>query len=175
MKPDIEKLSSQSEAMPCITPECFRDSMASLAGAVNIVTTSSATGDVGFTATAVCSVSDNPATLLVCLNRSASVHSAFVDSPYLAINTLTEGHESLSNVFGGKAAMADRFAIGKWERLKTGSPVLADAAVAFDCKITHIQSVATHDVIFCEVVAVKQREQAGALVYFQRGYHHLCD
>ncbi|WP_252728924.1 flavin reductase [Aliiglaciecola lipolytica] len=175
MEPDTQQLSSQSEGISCISPECFRDSMASLAGAVNVVTTSTVSGDVGFTATAVCSVSDSPATLLVCLNRSTSVHSAFVDSPYLAINTLSEGHEQLSNIFGGKATMPDRFAVGKWETLKTGSPVLADAAVSFDCKVTHIQSVATHDVFFCEVVAVKRDEMAGALVYYQRGYHHLQD
>lgn len=163
----------QLEQPTPVSPEDFRQGMAGLAGAVNIVTTQGVNGKAGFTATAVCSVSDNPATLLVCLNRSASVHEVFKHSEYLAINTLQNGQDGLSNLFGGKAPMADRFSQGEWEELATGSPVLSDAAVTFDCVITEIKSVATHDVIFCQVVAIKQQENAGALLYHQRGYRHV--
>ena len=52
----------------------YRDAMARLAAAVNIITTDGPSGRAGFTATAVCSVTDEPPTLLVCLNRSASAH-----------------------------------------------------------------------------------------------------
>jgi flavin reductase len=156
-----------------VSPATFRDGMASLPGAVNIVTTEGSQGKAGFTATAVCSVSDNPPTLLVCLNRSTSVHNVFKDSSSLVINTLTPDQQDLSNLFGGKADMAERFASAQWETLVTGSPVLKGAAVSFDCKITNLMSVATHDVIFCEVVAIKQQEQAGALLYYQRQYRHI--
>ena len=43
----------------------FRDGMARLAGAVNVITTDGAAGPAGFTASAVCSVTDQPPTLLV--------------------------------------------------------------------------------------------------------------
>jgi flavin reductase len=69
--------------------------------------------------------------------------------------------------------MEERFANAIWETLVTGAPVLTDAAVSFDCKITELKSVATHDVIFCEVVGIKQKQQASSLVYYQRGYQHL--
>ena len=157
----------------CVSPEAFRDGMAGLAGAVNIVTTAGPEGNAGFTATAVCSVSDNPATLLVCLNRSASVHAVFKGAEVLAINTLRDGQDGLSNLFGGKAPMAERFSQGNWQVLHTGAPVLADAAVTFDCIITERKSVATHDVMFCQVVAIKQQPNAGALLYHQRGYYQV--
>ncbi len=51
----------------------FRDAMAHVGAAVNIITTDGPAGRAGFTASAVCSVTDTPPTLLVCLNRSASV------------------------------------------------------------------------------------------------------
>ncbi|WP_340676873.1 flavin reductase [Paraglaciecola sp.] len=158
-----------------ISSTTFRDGMASLPGAVNIVTTDGVQGQAGFTATAVCSVSDNPPTLLVCLNRRASVHNVFSISTSLVINTLTPEQQHLSNLFGGKANMTERFSSAQWETLVTGSPVLKGAAVSFDCKITNLMSVATHDVIFCEVVAIKQQEQAGALLYFQRQYRELVN
>ena len=55
----------------------FRDAMASLSAAVNIVTTDGPAGRCGITATAVCSVTDTPPTLLVCINRNSAMNPAF--------------------------------------------------------------------------------------------------
>ena len=49
--------------------------MARLGAAVNIITTDGPGGKRGFTASAVCSVTDSPPTLLVCLNRSSDSNS----------------------------------------------------------------------------------------------------
>lgn len=87
----------------------FRDAMARLGSAVNIITTDGPAGRAGFTASAVCSVTDSPPTLLVCLNRSASVYSVFQQNQTLCVNTLCAEHESLSNLFGGKTPMEMRF------------------------------------------------------------------
>ena len=59
---------------------------------------------------AVCSVTDSPPTLLVCLNRGASVWPTFSENRTLCVNTLSAGQEPLSNLFGGKTPMAERFA-----------------------------------------------------------------
>ena len=171
----VSNQSTSEKRTPCISEEAFRQGMSALPGTVNIITTGSEADKAGFTATAVCSVSDNPPTLLVCLNRGASVHKVFSKAKSLVVNTLDAGQDDLSNLFGGKTPMAERFTNGSWETLVTGSPILSDAAVSFDCNVTEIKSVATHDVMFCEVVGIKQKQQAGALVYFQRGYHHLAD
>jgi len=55
----------------CISAEEFKQGMSAFPGAVNIVTTEVGNIKVGFTATAVCSVSDN----LVSLPKSRSVGS----------------------------------------------------------------------------------------------------
>lgn len=156
-----------------VTAQQYRQGMASVAAAVNIVTTSNHGTPAGFTATAVCSVSDDPATLLVCLNRQSSVHQAFSQSRHLAVNTLAAGQDALSNLFGGRAPMAERFSQGNWSTLSTGSPVLSNAAVIFDCRIIDVKSVATHDVFYCQVVAIQEQPDTGALLYYQRGYHTL--
>lgn len=49
----------------------FRDAMSRLGAAVNVVTTDGSAGLGGFTASAVCSVTDSPPTLLVCMNRDS--------------------------------------------------------------------------------------------------------
>ncbi|RMS59348.1 FMN reductase RutF [Pseudomonas syringae pv. aceris] len=103
-----------SSAAPTILPIAavsqlaFREAMSSLAAAVNVITTDGPGGRAGFTATAVCSVTDQPPTLLVCINRSASVYDAFMENGTLCVNTLGNGQQDLSSVFGGKSSQQER-------------------------------------------------------------------
>lgn len=159
--------------LPAVERDAFRNAMACLGAAVNIITTDGPAGRAGFTASAVCSVTDSPPTLLVCLNRSASVWPIFRDNGYLCVNTLAAGHEELSTLFGGKTPMADRFAAADWHTLASGSPLLEGALVSFDCKVAQVVSVGTHDILFCEVQALVRNDETHGLAWFDRGYHHL--
>lgn len=158
---------------PQVDKQSFRDAMSTLAAAVNVVTTDGPGGRAGFTATAVCSVCDEPPTLLVCLNRGASVYDVFCRNDSLCVNTLADSQSHLSNLFGGKSTMEERFAAASWEQSVTGAPVLEGALISFDCTISKRVNVGTHDILFCEVVGVRQSDGGGSLVYFDRGYHHL--
>ncbi|MDR6351005.1 NADH-dependent FMN reductase RutF [Pantoea sp. SORGH_AS_0659] len=159
--------------LPGVERDAFRNAMACLGAAVNIITTEGPAGRAGFTASAVCSVTDTPPTLLVCLNRSASVWPIFRDNGYLCVNTLAAGHEDLSTLFGGKTPMAERFAAADWHTLASGSPLLDGALVSFDCKVAQVVSVGTHDILFCEVQALVRNDETHGLAWFDRGYHHL--
>ncbi|MGK3129841.1 NADH-dependent FMN reductase RutF [Pantoea sp. C8B4] len=158
---------------PHVDRDAFRHAMARLGAAVNIITTDGPAGRAGFTASAVCSVTDTPPTLLVCLNRSASVWPTFRDNGHLCVNTLAAGHEDLSTLFGGKTPMDQRFAAANWHTLTSGSPLLEGATVSFDCKITQVVSVGTHDVLMCEALALVRNDDSHGLAWFDRGYHHL--
>lgn len=151
----------------------YRDAMARLGAAVSVVTTNGVAGRAGFTASAVCSVTDDPPTLLVCLNHAASVYPAFDANGVLCVNVLGAGQQALSNLFGGKTPMDQRFDAARWLQHRTGSPVLEGAVVSFDCRITGRSRVGTHDVLFCEAVAIAVGPTAHGLVYFNRSYHEL--
>ncbi|HCC63484.1 MAG TPA: FMN reductase, partial [Pseudomonas sp.] len=152
---NLAELDPTNVATPLVIKQDYRDAMARLAAAVNVITTDGPAGRAGFTATAVCSVTDDPPTLLVCLNRGASAHAAVTANAQLCVNTLASGQRDLSNLFGGKTPMAERFAAGNWITWLTGSPVLEGAAVSFDCRVSHSTTVGTHDILFCEVLALK--------------------
>ncbi|RFA38390.1 NADH-dependent FMN reductase RutF [Alkalilimnicola ehrlichii] len=156
-----------------VSREAFRDAMARLAAAVNIVTTDGPHGRAGFTATAVCSVTDTPPTLLVCLNRAASAYPYVKGNGAVCVNTLTASQRALSQCFGGKTPMDERFAATAWSTWLSGAPVLEDAAAVFDCRVSRSTRVGTHDILFCEVLALRHRESDSALVYFDRNYHGL--
>ena len=91
--------------MPKVASQDYRDAMACLGAAVNIVTTDGRAGRAGFTASAVCSVTDNPPTLLVCMNRGSSAYASVRENGVVCVNVLSARHERLSRLFGGKSAV----------------------------------------------------------------------
>lgn len=160
---------------PKIEPLAFRNAMSHFAEAVHVVTTDGPAGRRGVTISAVCSVSDNPATMLVCLNREHESNHIFIENKVFALNTLSFGHMALSEAFSGKGSLsqADRFALGEWQTLQTGAPVLADALASFDCRIIETHEVATHYVVYGRVTALKGGGDGQSLVYLDRSYHHV--
>jgi len=152
----------------------YRNGMAMLAGAVNVITTDGPSGKAGFTATAVCTVTDQPPTLLVCMNRSSYAHQFFVGNGVLCVNLLSAEQQALSAVFSNREmSMDERFARHAFSLLETGSPALAEALVSFDCRITQTHELGSHTVFYCEVLEMQQGESRPGLVYFNRSYHQL--
>ncbi|MDO8533494.1 MAG: flavin reductase [Xanthobacteraceae bacterium] len=153
----------------------FREAMARLGAAVHVVTTAGPGGKTGFTATAVISVSDQPATLLVCLNRQSRIMPVLQQNNVLCVNTLRADAEKIADVFAGRTGsfMEERFQHGKWMTLKTGAPVLESAIIAFDCRIFEVKTIASHNVYFCAVEAIRQGPPGPALVYHERAYKQV--
>jgi flavin reductase len=154
----------------------FREAMARMGAAVNIVTTSGPNGDAGITVSAVCSVTDDPATVLVCINRASRQYDIFKNAGIVCINILAPEHEELSPVFAGKGdlPMPERFALAQWLRLATGAPVLESAAAGLDCTVSQSVDVGTHTVFFCAVQAIHLGSSAAGLVYHGRTYHQIA-
>ncbi len=153
----------------------FREGMSRVAGAVHVVTTDGAAGRAGFTATAIAPVTDSPASLLVCVNTASRSAQALLENGVFCVNALSASDRPLAEVFAGRTGLQgpDRFSAGPWERLATGSPVLASALAAFDCRVTDARIVATHHVIIGEIVAIRLGENGPALVYQGRAYREL--
>ncbi|HEX4410092.1 MAG TPA: flavin reductase [Xanthobacteraceae bacterium] len=158
--------------MTSVEQKLFRDAMAKLGAAVHIITTAGTGGKSGFTATAVCSVSDQPATLLVCLNRNSASAPVLAENGVFCVNTLAANEEGLADLFAGRGGVPrnERFNRGEWTTLKTGAPVLTSAVVAFDCRCVEIKAVASHNVIFGVAEAVRLGPKVPALVYHDRAY-----
>jgi len=148
----------------------FRNGMSRLGSAVSVTSTKYGGKRYGFTASAVCSVGDTPATLLVCLNRESSCFHAFENARYFCVNTLMPGQEDISNHFGGKTSVEDRFAYGEWVEGLTGVPVLASASVSFECELTNAVDEATHRILFGRVIDIRENEKQAALLYCMRRY-----
>jgi flavin reductase len=159
-----------------VEQKSFRDAMSRLGAAVHVITTDGPSGKTGFTATAVCSVSDAPPTLLICLNRAATSMPILRGNGVFCVNTLRAGDEIVADTFAGrtKVAREARFDTGhQWSTLATSSPALMSAVIACDCRVIEVKAVASHDIYFGIVEAIHQGEPGPALVYHDRLYKQV--
>jgi flavin reductase (NADH) len=157
------------------TTHSFRAAMANLSASVNVVTTDGPAGRTGMTVSAVCSVTDSPPTLLVCINESSRSHQTFVDNGRLCVNVLGEQHEEMAMCFAGSTGLSgeDRFADPRWDE-RDGLPVLADAAASVTGRIVGATRQGSHSVLFVEIEGIAVDADRGALVYFQRRFHPIA-
>jgi flavin reductase len=158
-----------------VSAQSFREAMSRFGAAVNIVTSDGPEGRLGFTATAVCSLSADPPSLLVCMNRSSSQNKSLQANHVICVNTLTGRQSNLAAVFSGagKLDMPARFGGATWLVLETGAPALAEALIAFDCRIVQAIETATHTLLVAEVVALGLGEPDGSLLYLHRQFRNL--
>ncbi|RXG90458.1 MULTISPECIES: flavin reductase family protein [Bradyrhizobium] len=152
----------------------FKQAMRQCAGAVALVTVGAEHGKrTGLTVTSACSLSDNPPSLIVCVNHNASAHGRIREEGAFAINFLHEDHALLALTFSGQKGVNgdDRFAFGQWTRGETGAPVLTDAVAAFDCVLAHEFETKTHSIFVGEVRGVSHAATATPLVYLRSSFH----
>lgn len=152
----------------------FKTGMRSLAGAVNIITTAHAGHRYGMTATAVCSASADPPTVLICVNKLATTHGAVLKSKVFCANVLRADDWELSTSFSGAQTGEGRFKAGAWTKLTTGSPVLIDALVSFDCRVVNKIAHGTHTIFLGQVEQVLLGKKGKPLLYSEGQYAKLA-
>lgn len=161
---------------PATTADAYRDGMRMLAAGVCLITSSHADGLGGMIATAVTSVSSDPPTLLICVNRSASLFDMIKETGSFSVNVLAAAGVPLVEQFSNSARRAERFQSGEWSTLPSGAPMSAHALVAFDCRVAKIVDWHTHGIFLGEVCAVVRPDaEAKPLLYMDRRFHHLSE
>ena len=155
----------------------FRLAMRELAGAVTIISAGEDDRRAGFVATSVSSLSVDPPTLIVCVNRASSSWPTLREASSFGVNVLSASHRELAHRFAGRtgAEGAERYHGGDWIwiKLQTGAPLLNDALASFDCVIEEILERHSHAILIGRVAAVRRRGDGGALVYWRGDYDQL--
>ncbi len=150
--------------------ESFKSGMRHLAAHVCLITTMTSDGGrQGLTATAVCSVSADPPTLLCCVNRQIAPFAAIRESGIFAVNVLGIEDRELAERFAGLIQGEERFETGEWSTLSTGAPVLETALATFDCRLTRLEEVATHGILFGEIQAIRSRGTTAEPLLYAHG------
>jgi flavin reductase (DIM6/NTAB) family NADH-FMN oxidoreductase RutF len=171
---NVTALADAVAPTPCayVSPDQFRQGMRLLPGAVSVVTAQDGARRAGITATSVCSLSAEPPTLLVCVNRSSSSWPAFARARRFAINVLAADQGELADCFAGRTGASgdERFTTGLWSQ---SEPVLSDALAAFLCDVEDRIERHSHAILIGSVTGVRIGRGSSALLYWRGCYESL--
>jgi flavin reductase (DIM6/NTAB) family NADH-FMN oxidoreductase RutF len=150
--------------------EQFKDALGACPAAVSVITAIDRGAQVGCTATAVTSVSAEPPTKLLCLDRHTGCHAAIQRSNRFAINVLGQAHEQIAHDFGATDGRPRRFLDGNWGVSQLGLPLLLDCVAAFDCIVERHIEYSTHTITLGLVRHAYIHENDAPLIRWRRMY-----
>lgn len=142
--------------------------MRRLAKSVCIVTTVYRGQRMAMAATAIDSLSLDPPSLLVCVNKTASIYEAFAAGADFNINILANTQERLAKLCHGPVKGDARFSDGAW--VDGPVPYLADAQVVVFCKKDGEFHYGTHGVFIGRVTDVRTHGNVDPLIYADGAY-----
>ncbi len=155
-----------------VTAGDFRNAMRQLSGGVSVITAGKGRDISGMTVTSVSSLSVDPPSLIVSLNRESSSWPLVKRYGFFGVNILTSDQVDIAERFTGKGGLkgADRFAGAQWTTRASGVPLLADALAAIDCEVEDIVERHSHAIVIGRVLDVAVSARTAALAYWQGRY-----
>jgi flavin reductase (DIM6/NTAB) family NADH-FMN oxidoreductase RutF len=117
---------------------------------VTVVTAMDGEKPRGLAVNAFSSVSLDPPTVLVAVQRTSSTHECLFRANHLAINILSTDQLDVVNTFATKTE--DKFAGLDWEPGPFGSPLLARSGAQMEVEIRERLQASTHTLFVCRVV-----------------------
>ncbi|MEJ2418778.1 MAG: flavin reductase family protein [Exilibacterium sp.] len=156
--------------------EAMKEGMRRLASGVCVLSTRNHLGDrFAMTASSVTSVSDSPASLLVCVNKETSMYRVLEEGGGFCINVLAHHHEPISSCCASGEQGESRFLKGHWRNGgEADLPYLQGALATFFCVQDQSFLYGTHKIIIGRISEVL----VGAgpvepLIYLNGSYHRL--
>lgn len=147
----------------------FRQAMRRVASTVNVITICVGGTPMGITATAMSSISVDPPSLLVCINRTSTMHGSMEDVSHFRVNVLHRDQEEMARMFADRRHQALRFSEG-WTVDCERPPRLVDAQAALLCRRIDHHRFGTHSIFIGQVEEVVLREEVAPLVYLNGKY-----
>ena len=152
--------------------DLFLEGMSQAATTVSIVTTDGPAGRAGVTVSAMCSVSTESPSVLVCVHHLSPTSAAIRENGVFCVNVLRDDQSFISDTFAGrhKTPGGDKFDCADWRELATGAPALTRSLAAFDCRLKLHFRWGSHFVFIGEAADIEVEAQGPPLVYANRSY-----
>ncbi len=150
----------------------FLKAMRKLVLPVSIVSTLKDGNKFAITVSSVTSVSIDPPSLLVCINRGSSFAGALEEDWPLNINFLNPKQKSIASICSSKEKVNERFSNDQWSSDHNGIPYLGQSESVAFCKVASIVNHQTHLIVIAEVqeIIVAGRDRPNPLLYCNGDY-----
>jgi flavin reductase (DIM6/NTAB) family NADH-FMN oxidoreductase RutF len=150
----------------------FRSAMRHLTGGVGVITVGRGRDISGMTVTSVSSLSVDPASLIVGINRSSSSWPLLKQYGFFGVNILNADQLDIAERFTGKDGSrgADRFTGAEWIVGASGVPLLVGALASLDCEVEDIVERHSHAIVIGRPRDMRLSSRTAALAYWQGQY-----
>ncbi|MBV9459746.1 MAG: flavin reductase family protein [Bradyrhizobium sp.] len=168
MNPIVRLAERDREASPAY----FRAAMRRLVGGVSVITAGFGSEISGMTVTSVSSLSAEPPSLIVAVNRASSSWPLLKRHRFFGVNFLGADQVDIAERFTGKDGLrgAARFAGAEWIERASGVRLLAAALAAIECEAEEIIERHSHAIIIGRVLHVELAADNAALAYWHGDY-----
>lgn len=157
--------------------QSFRDAMSSCAAGVHVITTDGSAGRYGITMTAVSAVTDEPPTVMLCINRQAAIIPILLQNRDLCINALADNQQDIAEHFAGMTDLSpeERFEYHIWHRGQSGQLEVDGALAHLHGSIVAQHEIGTHYVFYVQLNEIRTTDGTSpALLYFRRQFKSLA-
>jgi len=147
----------------------FKAAMRHYPTGVTVVTSLHEREPRGMTANAFASVSADPPTVLVCVNREARSYLYIASSRIFCVNVLSAEQQALAERFA--SGMRDKQFEGITHRsASTGAPILDGALAYFDCEVEQEHHAGSHSIFIGRVIDCAASSSGSPLGYFDGSF-----
>ncbi len=115
-------------------------------------------------ATAVCNLANTPPSLLVCIEKTASLARLLVPDAKFAVNVLGADQGAIVGQCMSVRGEA-RFEVGNWSPDEGELRYLQDAQANLFCRVAKLVEFDTHHIVIARILDAESADSTNALVY----------
>jgi flavin reductase (DIM6/NTAB) family NADH-FMN oxidoreductase RutF len=169
--PEPDENPARSVVRAAVDGDAFRRAVGHFPPGVTVVTTRLDGIDHAMTASAFSSVSLEPVSVLVCVDKEARFRDAVLESGFWGVSVLSTAGRRAADWFATKGrplvGQLDRFAYHRGP--VTGTALLDDALAWLECRTLAVYDGGDHDIVLGEVVDLSLGDRDGAPLVYVRG------
>ena len=155
----------------------FRDVMGRFATGVTTITVAMGHQRRGMTANAVASLSLHPPLLLVCVDRSSSMHRLLEVANGFGVSVLASDRRTASDFFAGRSGVRDAtdpMGGHPYHHGPLGSPILDGSLAWVECRVSERYAGGDHTIIVGRVESMDvTRADAEPLLFYSGRYRSI--
>ena len=147
----------------------FRKAMRNYIYSVSILSNKNIDGELNaITVSSVTSISMEPPSLLVCINKSSRIHNTLIKNSDFCINLLNKNQQENSNICSTDSLYDQRFDHDKWNTQTI--PFLEEAQANIFCSIEDLVPYHTHTIVIGKVLNAISNDKINTLSYINGKY-----
>ena len=141
---------------PALFAERLRQSMRASAISVSLITTRDQDGSFhGMAVTSANSLSFEPPSMMVAINRNASSHAVLLRSRAFCLNQIHSDQMDMLDLFCRSEMRDARFASPEWQSGLHGLPWLRTAIASLFCRVEETHDYGSHTVFFGRIEDIR--------------------